>query len=450
MESKNTHLTALTSLITSSVQEIVSLYDSIGQAVPNLDSTVPGAFDSLALDDVPENLTRAMQVLEAACIRLIYSVSRPSGVFFAKSRAHLEIACLSVVVNARIPDFLADKPEGLHAVDLAGVSGFFGWGGQVGTYHEIVSQQAYLPRGPAKQLGLVAPGVCANNRLSAKLLSTERTSDHIVFGPRQVSIKLSRIYVAPKENAFQLATGRKFFEYYSLPENKVKEQRSMTGLDEVIGMGQLSNVYPWSAQPLGTTIYDVGGGNGHAVMGTLEKHPHLKVVLQDQRLSEAVLQKARMGILTLALVSYGLVATLRPSKGSKWSLWRLIFSRDLQLEIAIFTIPQFKLKFIIHDWTDEECITILQNVRKAMKPSSRTLIHDFIIQKCSDRSCLTPELGWGPSEVKMYEMDILMMELFDAKERTLQELVQLCAQSGLKFKALYPAGEMALVEFSPM
>ena len=43
-----------------------------------------------------------------------------------------------------------------------------------------------------------------------------------------------------------------------------------------------------------------------------------------------------------------------------------------------------KLRLIIHDWTDEDAMTILRNVRKAMAPHSRILI-----RKCSLSS--TPE-----------------------------------------------------------
>lgn len=40
-------------------------------------------------------------------------------------------------------------------------------------------------------------------------------------------------------------------------------------------------VYPWQSLPSGTTICDVGGGNGHAMLNLLKAFPHLRVVIQD-------------------------------------------------------------------------------------------------------------------------------------------------------------------------
>lgn len=40
-------------------------------------------------------------------------------------------------------------------------------------------------------------------------------------------------------------------------------------------------VYPWQSLPSGTTICDVGGGNGHAMLNLLKAFPHLRAVVQD-------------------------------------------------------------------------------------------------------------------------------------------------------------------------
>ena len=39
--------------------------------------------------------------------------------------------------------------------------------------------------------------------------------------------------------------------------------------------------YVWDKVPRDATICDVGGGNGHAMLGLIKEYPHIKVVLQD-------------------------------------------------------------------------------------------------------------------------------------------------------------------------
>ncbi len=39
--------------------------------------------------------------------------------------------------------------------------------------------------------------------------------------------------------------------------------------------------YAWDQVPRDAIICDVGGGNGHAMLGLIKEYPHIKVVLQD-------------------------------------------------------------------------------------------------------------------------------------------------------------------------
>jgi O-methyltransferase domain len=51
------------------------------------------------------------------------------------------------------------------------------------------------------------------------------------------------------------------------------------------------------------------------------------------------------------------------------------------------TVPSggdaYLLSHIIHDWNDEECLTILGNCRKAMKPNGRLLIVEMVLPQFS-------------------------------------------------------------------
>jgi len=105
------------------------------------------------------------------------------------------------------------------------------------------------------------------------------------------------------------------------------------------------------------------------------------------------------------------------------------------------------------DWPDAESITILSNVRKAMKPSSRLIIRTFLCRslpmpsaeintsaddtvlrdatrdsKSDTDFTLAPEPllpNWGLARVRTYELDMTMMNLLGSQARTLPEFIEL-------------------------
>ena len=86
----------------------------------------------------------------------------------------------------------------------------------------------------------------------------------------------------------------------------------------------------------------------------------------------------------------------------------------------------YLLKRIIHDWKDEDCITILSNIRKAMNPGAKVLVCD----------CVIP-LGNDPHGGKV--IDILMMSALPGFERTEAEFSSLFKRAGLKLTRVIQA-----------
>jgi hypothetical protein len=73
-----TEITRLADLIVSSVKEIVSEYQTTGHDVPSLLSTEIGPFDTPHL--ATAKLSRAIQIVEAACAQLSFAVANPGHV----------------------------------------------------------------------------------------------------------------------------------------------------------------------------------------------------------------------------------------------------------------------------------------------------------------------------------------------------------------------------------
>lgn len=100
---------------------------------------------------------------------------------------------------------------------------------------------------------------------------------------------------------------------------------------------------------------------------------------------------------------------------------------------------------IIHDWSDKNCIRILRHLRDAATPSTQLLVVDNLMSyACVDESTKdipgaevplppTPLLpNYGHARIAQYYTDIIMMELQNAKERTIPELARLLEETGWK------------------
>lgn len=77
---------ALTALINSAVHDIVNEYSKEGHSVPSIHSTEPGPFDAPHL--VSPVLAKAIQIVEAACAQLSFTVANPGHVITNVSTQH--------------------------------------------------------------------------------------------------------------------------------------------------------------------------------------------------------------------------------------------------------------------------------------------------------------------------------------------------------------------------
>jgi hypothetical protein len=77
----------------------------------------------------------------------------------------------------------------------------------------------------------------------------------------------------------------------------------------------------------------------------------------------------------------------------------------------------YLLKYILHDWGDEECLTILRNCRRAAKPGARLAVVEQVL-----------EPGTGSPYTPL--MDLNMLVMVTGRERTLAEYQKLFSESG--------------------
>ncbi|KAJ6572446.1 O-methyltransferase-domain-containing protein [Mycena vulgaris] len=268
-------IVALANLISSSVTELVEEY----QFTPSLNSTEPGPFDTP--ETTPAKVAKVIRTIEAACAQLRFTVASPGHVMLNA----LEPASILVATDAKVADYLLDQPEGVHVDELARKSGYDG--DKLSRVLRLLATKHCFTE--------VKPNVFANNRLSLRLVSTDPMASfigHVADEGMKAHWMLNRNLADPETtssfdpngSAFKRAHGANLFDFYLAPEHQKDGERfgrAMLAWAEVTGKGMLANDYPWAALPAGTTVCDVGGGNGHVTAVLLNALPHLKFVLQD-------------------------------------------------------------------------------------------------------------------------------------------------------------------------
>jgi hypothetical protein len=217
-----------------------------------------------------------------------------------------------------------------------------------------------------------------------------------------------------------LSTG--FGQYDSWGEAKYSVQTGKTGLGKLYGCGPweffttrpeiwsifndamraasvaispaVAVAYDWKKFPV---IADIGGGVGSQLVAILDTHPSVRGILFD---APPVVAQA---------IPHDRMERVSGD-----------FFKSVPAGVDAYT-----MRWIIHDWPDEESIAILKNIRKAMKPESRLVLIEEIIPE-------TPELTWAKW------LDLHMLVVAGGRERTIAQYRDLYVQSGFDLDQIIP------------
>ncbi|KAK7453205.1 hypothetical protein VKT23_011885 [Stygiomarasmius scandens] len=382
MHSGLSDITKLAELISQSVSTVCAEYTSAGKVLPPLDSTESGSFD--APEKTNEVLQAAIKTIEAACAQLSVAVANPGHVITNKTYNYFETACLRIVMDAKIADLLLNRPEGVHVGEL-GQKSNRDPGKLSRVLRALATNHVFMEGLPLSYPStesfyhsclLVKPDVFANNRLSIKLISTDPLSalvDHMSNEAMKCGAVLGDVVADPKtafstkieDTAHQKAHGMSLFEM--MASDTIRGEcfnRAMVGWAQVTGRAMIPRIYPWGDLPKDTTIVDVGGGNGHAVLDIVKVFPQVKVVIQD---AEAVI-----------LDGQKYWQKEHPEAISKERVAFKAF--DFFKDPPVAGCDIYYLRHVLHDWPTDMAIAILSNVRKVVQPKSKLLIHEFVPQ----------------------------------------------------------------------
>ena len=97
----------------------------------------------------------------------------------------------------------------------------------------------------------------------------------------------------------------------------------------------------------------------------------------------------------------------------------------------------YLLKTIIHDWADDQALTILRHIRSAIAPGGRLLILELVLPK-----------GAPPHPGMLLDLEMLVQA--GGRERTASEYAELLSKAGFRQNRVIPtAGPMSIVEALP-
>lgn len=121
----------------------------------------------------------------------------------------------------------------------------------------------------------------------------------------------------------------------------------------------------------------------------------------------------------------------------RWSRRATRACRDFFKEIPIHA-DAYVMPWILHDWSDDESIALLANVRKVATPNARLMVVESVVPE-------TPEFDMGKW------MDLNMMVMTTGRERTAAEFRDLLGQAGFALEEIVStASPLSIVVGNPM
>ena len=201
--------------------------------------------------------------------------------------------------------------------------------------------------------------------------------------------------------AFDKAFGEPIWEFFSKnPENAQIFNDAMTGLTAQANEA-IHAAYDFGGS---NTIVDVGGGHGALITSILKKNPGMRGVLFD---APPVIEGAKS-----AIAESGVVDRCQLVAGDFFK-----------------AVPEGGdanvMKWIIHDWNDEQSVAIMKNCHRALPENGRLILIEAVVPATSE-----------PHFSKFIDLNMLVMT--GGRERTEDEFRKLYEASGFRLTRIVP------------
>ncbi|KAF8498100.1 S-adenosyl-L-methionine-dependent methyltransferase [Russula emetica] len=446
---------ALANIIQSSIEQIEADLSTNTLTFPSPDSTF--SLESEAPRMHPD-IQSAGSLITSAAAQLI-SLARPVQITLLEiSLQYHASTALQTAIITHVAEILRDAgPKGKHISEIAKPTNVHP--GKLARVLRVLATNHLFKE--------VTPDVFANNRLSSAL-DTGKSVEELLARPESKHIgtlgmtsmlefggdegfkssshltevlldpELGHAY-EPNKAAFNRAHNTKevMWSWLEHPDNRshlVRFGAAMNGLKNASPANAILEGYAWERLPQGSLVVDVGGGVGAQSFTLAKHHPQLRFVIQDR---ESVVGDA---------IEYW-----------KKNMPEALESGRVRIQGHDFFTPQparqegvsvFILSKIMHDWSDEYCLTILKHLRAAAGPKTQLVIVELVMPSVSEepatREIPGAELPAPPqpllrshASTQVYLYDIMMLSLFNGQERTITHFRDLLDRAGWKLTAVH-------------
>nr|VFJ51337.1 MAG: hydroxyneurosporene-O-methyltransferase [Candidatus Kentron sp. FW]VFJ66043.1 MAG: hydroxyneurosporene-O-methyltransferase [Candidatus Kentron sp. FW] len=195
--------------------------------------------------------------------------------------------------------------------------------------------------------------------------------------------------------AWEYTHGAEIFDYFTANPDQATIFNSVMTDMSIIAASEIIEAYDFSQF---SKIADIGGGHGLLLAQVLKANPTAKGVLFD---TPSVIADA-----DTTLKSEGVANRIEKVSGD---FFRAVPSGA----------DAYIMKYIVHDWADESCIAILQNINAAMPVHGKLLIMEGVVPDTDE---------WHPSKIS----DLLMLVVTGGMDRTEEEYKQLLSRAGFR------------------
>ncbi|HEX9198922.1 MAG TPA: methyltransferase [Acidobacteriaceae bacterium] len=216
------------------------------------------------------------------------------------------------------------------------------------------------------------------------------------------------------QSCFDKYFGVPFFDHLtSNPEEAAMFSELLIGINSQDAPA-ITAAYDFSSY---SHIADIGGATGHILTTILASHPGPRGTLFDLAYNESA---------ALELIR------------SRGMAHRVTFTAGSFFESLPAGCDLYVLSHVIHDWSEQQCLTILANCHRAMPPASRLLIIESVLP---DGNAFHPG--------KM--LDMTMLALTPGQERTEPEYRALLEKARFKLNRVIPTNAaVSIVEAIPV
>ncbi len=249
-------------------------------------------------------------------------------------------------------------------------------------------------------------GAFENTTLSEPLRSEVPGSlrDYVIFAPNDSNVRAwmrLESVVRSGEPAFAAANGADSWDYFA--EHPELAERFNSAMSNASALAGPMIAFGYDFSPF-RTLVDVGGGEGRLLATILEVYPNLRGAVFDL---PTVAESARE-----LLRAQGLEERAEVVSGD-----------------AFASVPAgfdaYIMSSVLHDWSDEKALVLLENCRAAIPDHGKLLIFDAIIPPGND-----------PHPAKW--VDLQMMVALGGRERSAEDFRRLLEQAGFELTLAEP------------